>query len=125
MKAIVITSLVTLLIIVSGVFLFSRNNSEPVPSYPLPEVDEYFWGEGCPHCKNVDDFIVSWEKKDSYKFTSLEAWNNKENENRLVSRVVSCNLPKKNIAVPMLFTTEGKCIMGDTPIIDYLKGLSL
>ena len=49
--------------------------SKPVE---IPSIDgyEYYWGDGCPHCKIVADFMETWEGKDKIKITKFEVWNN-------------------------------------------------
>ena len=100
-------------------------NQASLSSSPLPSSYEFFWGDGCPHCKNVDDFLGGWDKKDKITIDSKEVWNNQGNANLMNQRVAYCNLDPKKVGVPFLFTPEGQCIIGDTPIIDYFKGLSL
>ncbi|KKR62897.1 hypothetical protein A2210_00370 [Candidatus Woesebacteria bacterium RIFOXYA1_FULL_40_18] len=113
---------VTLLIIFGGVFLFSRPQSQTSDT-PLPTAYEYFWGDGCPHCAIVEEFLNSWEGKDKIAIDKKEVWNNRENASLLNQRVKSCSLNLNEVGVPFLFTPEGKCITGDTPIIDFFKSL--
>lgn len=113
---------VTLLFLFGGAYIFTRPTEIP------PREDntyEYFWGNGCPHCKNVDDFVATWNKKDSITIKKFEVWNNPKNAEIMKDRYNSCN-PKpasSQMAVPFLVTPDGKCLMGDTPIIDLYKSL--
>ncbi|MBU0998319.1 hypothetical protein KJ570_02220 [Patescibacteria group bacterium] len=118
----IIIGVITLLIILGGVFLFSKN--KPAKTLTLPANLEYFWLEDCPHCKNVQDFISTWEKKDQITIEKLEAQANKQNGQKLIDAGKYCNIGSESIgAVPLLFTPEGKCFLGDDPIISYLKTL--
>lgn len=118
----IIIGIITLLIVIVGVFLFSKK--ETTQALTLPTNLEYFWLEGCPHCKNVQDFIDSWEKKDQIKIEKLESQTNRQNGQRLLSVGKYCNLETQSLgSVPLLFTPEGKCFLGDEPIISYLKTL--
>lgn len=90
-------------------------------TYPLPANLTYYWGDGCPHCKIVEDFISTWDKKDIVKIDKKEVWNNVANAKELKARYEYCKVPQSQMGVPLLFTTDGKCFSGDTPIIDYLK----
>ena len=42
-----------------------------------------FWGDGCPHCKHLSEFLNSHESeiKDYVKIYAFEVWNNSENLN--------------------------------------------
>lgn len=120
-KFLLITVAATILIIVGGILIFSKGpKTNP---QPLPSNLEYFWGDGCPHCKNVEDFMNTWNKKESVKIDKFEVWNSPENAAILKARYEYCKIPVSEMGVPLLFTPEGKCYSGDTPIIDYLKTL--
>lgn len=117
-----IIGVVTLLIIVAGVFLLSKNSSPA--SYPLPQNLEYFWGNGCPHCANVEEFLSSWDKKDKVAIEKKEVWNNATNARELEARYEYCKTTNPSqMGVPLLFTPTGKCYSGDVDIINYLKSL--
>lgn len=120
-----IIAIATLLIVGGGIYLFSRNSASEQTATPLsaPTSYEYYWGNGCPHCKNVEDFLNSWQGKDKIKLEKFEVWNNRENARRMKARAEACNLPQKDLAVPFLVTLEGKCIGGDEPIIQFFKDL--
>jgi glutaredoxin len=124
-KFAVIAVIVTLIIIIGGVFLTSRGQkSDSSASYPLPSNLTYYWGNGCPHCKNVEDFLSTWDKKDKVKIDKKEVWGNAANASELQARYVFCKITNpQEMGVPLLFTPDGKCFSGDTPIIEYLKTL--
>lgn len=118
----IIIGIITLFIIIGGVFVFSKN--EPQKNISLPSNLEYFWLEGCPHCKNVEDFINTWEKKDQIIIDKKESQIDRQNGLRLIEVGKYCNLDTQSLgAVPFLFTPEGKCFLGDEPIIDFLNTL--
>lgn len=115
----------TIIVVIAGAFFLSGNN--PQPSKPAitqaPAELEYYWGNGCPHCEVVAEFLDSWDKKDEVTINKFETWYNKENESRLQAVGAYCNIPSNQVGVPLLFTPDGQCLIGDTPIIDYLKSL--
>jgi glutaredoxin len=117
----VLVVLTTIIIIVGGALFFSRGNSENFPS--LPSNYELFVSAVCPHCKNVEDFLNSWEKKDQVKINKLEVDSNQIAVSLLAKRASYCELPTNELGVPFLFTPEGKCLSGDQPIIEFLKNL--
>ncbi len=114
-----IVAIVTLAIFVGGIYLFSKGGKAqtvpPVSGY------EYYWGNGCPHCENVDEFFASWEGKDKLSIDKREVWYNKTNAAFLASRAQACGIARSDIAVPLLVTPEGKCLSGDVDIINLFK----
>lgn len=80
-----------------------------------------FWGEGCPHCKNVEDYLASHKEiEEKIKIERKEVGENVTNSIELTDRAKDCKIDVKNgVAVPFLFY-KGECITGDQPIIDYL-----
>jgi glutaredoxin len=119
-KFLLLTLLGTFIIIVFGVIFLSKSSP---PSLPLPSSYEYYWGEGCPHCANVEEFLETWERKDQVEIEKKEVYQNKENANYLAQRAAYCKLNTNTIGIPFLFTPDGKCITGDEPIIELLKSL--
>ncbi|OGE70924.1 hypothetical protein A2617_02205 [Candidatus Daviesbacteria bacterium RIFOXYD1_FULL_41_10] len=113
------------------IFISSRNQSDSSQNVvsaappPLPEKGtyEFFWGDGCPHCAKVEEFFKGWEATAPAKINRKEVYKNKENANLLVQRALSCGIPQNELGVPLMVTPEGKCLTGDAPIIDFLKGL--
>lgn len=86
-----------------------------------PDAVVLYWGEGCPHCKVVDDFLASHKEiEEKIKIERKEVYNNEVNALELTDRAKACKLPTKDgVAVPFLYF-KGECITGDQPIIDYL-----
>lgn len=115
---------VTLLIIVGGVFLFSKETPKSTP-LPLPTSYEYFWGEGCPHCAVVDEFFSTWEGRDKVAIDKKEVWGKAANAKILQERAAYCGIRPSDVGVPFLFTLDGKCLSGDEPIINFFKSLEL
>lgn len=113
--------LATAVILVSGVFLVSKAGSPP----PLPTAYEYFWKEGCPHCKNVESFLEGWEKKGKVQINKIDVGGSSQNARLLSQRADYCKIPAAEVGVPLLFTPNGKCVGGDEPIINFFKNLNL
>jgi hypothetical protein len=64
--------------------------------------------------------VASWNKKDKIQWDKFEV-TDQANADRMIARAVSCKLDPTQVGTPLLFTPDGKCYDGDTPIIDYLK----
>lgn len=87
----------------------------------MPEGIVLFYGQGCPHCKNVDDFVAQNKIEDKVKFTRLEVWHNQGNAELLVNVATGCKLDVTN-GVPVPFLYDGKnCLTGDVEIINFFK----
>lgn len=123
-KSGIIAIIVTLLILGGGAYFITKQDSKPIPT-PEPNTYQYFWGNGCPHCANVAKFEETWTGKDKIKMNKLEVWNSAENARIMADRAKVCGIKSSDLAVPLLITLDNKCLMGDTPIIDFFKSLNL
>jgi glutaredoxin len=108
--------------IVLGVgFYFSKGQNNPPPNKDLKGII-LFYGIGCPHCAKVEEFIKENRIKEKITFEEREVYFNKENRNLLGEAAKSCRISENEIGVPFLWDKEnGKCIIGDEPIIDFFK----
>ncbi len=79
-----------------------------------------FYGEGCPHCKTVDDFINQNKIGDKVEFTRLEVWYNKNNQNILAEIAQKCGIKTNQVGVPFLWDGD-KCYIGDEDTINFFK----
>lgn len=78
----------------------------------------YFYGNECPHCKDVLAYL---EKNDIYSkvdFVKKEVWHNKKNGEELRNAALKCGLNPSNIGVPFVFS-EGKCFMGGPDVMKF------
>lgn len=79
-----------------------------------------FVGNGCPHCKNVEDYIQQNQINSKISFQTKEVFYDKNNQSLLEAKAKACNLSTDSIGVPFLWTGS-QCIQGDQPIIDYFN----
>lgn len=125
----ILIGVITVLIIVGGVFLASKNSSPK--TYPPPVNPTYYWGNGCPHCANVEEFLNSWdppagEAGKKVQIDKKEVWGSSANARELEARYEYCKITNPSeMGVPLLFTPDGKCYSGDVEIINYLKNIEL
>lgn len=108
----------------------SENNSNSAPAsqetsnsndvYTLNQGDlVFFWGQGCPHCVNVDKFLADNQGlEEKLKLKKIEVFNDAQGQKLFLEKVKECNLSAAG--VPVLYK-DGKCTQGDQPIIDELK----
>lgn len=119
-------------VLVGGLFwawqtgVFVKTKIEPTP---LPEGIVLFYGADCPHCKNVEDYISQNKIEEKVKITKLEIqFNNKtspellSNQSLLIKTAQDCKLDIGNgISIPFLYDGRGNCLLGDGPVINFLK----
>lgn len=80
-----------------------------------------FFGDTCPHCKDVDEFITANKTRERLDFQELEVYNNAKNARLLTATAKTCGLNTTDgIGVPFFFDGEN-CLLGSEPIIDFLK----
>ena len=79
-----------------------------------------YYSDSCPHCKNVEAFLAQENVRQKVTFAEKEVSKDQKNANELVERSIACGYPKDQIGVPMLWE-NGKCTVGDEPIIEYFK----
>jgi len=80
-----------------------------------------FYGDGCPHCKIVDEYIEANNVAERFKFRKMEVFNNRGNAALMNKYAKDCGLDtSKGMGVPFLFDGS-RCLIGDQDIINYFK----
>jgi glutaredoxin len=122
------TKVITVILIVLAGFLFwgfQTGFFAGIFSAPKPVVVPagiiLFYGQGCPHCKNVDDFISQNKIADKVKFSNLEVWYNKDNQAILKQVAQKCGITSSSVGVPFLYDGNSKCLTGDVDVINFFK----
>jgi glutaredoxin len=80
----------------------------------------FFYGNTCPHCKDVEDWMKENKIEDNLKIIKKEVYDNRENAQKLSLAAQSCGLDINNIAVPFLYVGN-KCYIGTPDIVSYLS----
>lgn len=115
-----------ILIIVVSYFFINSQKTDVLGS----KVDDasaqliLFWGEGCPHCEKVKDYIKENNLESKVKIVSKEVYNNQDNLQELEQTVKKCPEidSSQGVGVPLAFDTQNSlCLYGDTPIIKWLE----
>ena len=84
-----------------------------------------FYGNGCPHCAQVEQYIKDNQITKKFDLVSKEVFYNKTNLNEFNGYLAKHHLTYDKIGVPFLIVTSGSdCnyINGDTNIIEYFSG---
>lgn len=79
-----------------------------------------FVEEGCPHCRNVEEFLVNNSLETEVEIFDTRA--NPENAALYTEKVSQAGIPIQEQGVPTLFNGDEYRI-GDTPIINYLSDM--
>jgi len=81
-----------------------------------------YYGETCPHCKVVEQYLAENKVVEKVKYTMKEVMKNQDNALELAEKAKTCNLAADQVGVPFLWDeTSGQCISGDQNIIKYFK----
>lgn len=80
-----------------------------------------FYGDTCPHCQKVSDYIKTNNIKAKFKFQELEVYNNKANAGLMAKKAAGCGIKSdQGLGVP--FFWDGKnCLVGDQDIINFFQ----
>lgn len=79
-----------------------------------------FYGEGCPHCKKVEEYLKT--NPPLFAFEQKEVYYNENNQKELAVVAGICKFNQNEVGVPFLWIPKNqKCIVGDEPIINYFK----
>lgn len=81
----------------------------------------YFYGDACPHCKDVSAYIDSNDVKSKLSFRELETYKNKNNAQLLAAKAKICKInTAQGVPVPFFFDGE-KCYIGSDEIIKLFE----
>jgi len=115
--------LVVVGIIAIVVILSTNKNLGTTPSDSNDNNKILFYGDTCPHCKNVEEFMKENGTKDKLDFQELEVYRNPINARLLGTTAKKCGLDSDaGVGVPFFYDGE-KCLIGDVDIINYFKQL--
>ncbi len=90
-----------------------KNNSED-------QIAILFYGDGCPHCVEVEKYIAENNIKEKIIFIEKEVYKNANNAKILNKKAKKCGIKENEIGVPFLWA-EGKCYMGNEDIINFFN----
>jgi glutaredoxin len=87
-----------------------------------PNAIVYYYGEGCPHCKVVNDFLeANPQVAEKVSFEKKEVWSNKDNASELARRAKVCDVKPEGMGVPFLYGGDGKCYIGEPEVTGFFK----
>ncbi|MBU4380723.1 hypothetical protein L6255_04350 [Candidatus Parcubacteria bacterium] len=112
----IVTPIVAIALFV-GIFLLLQANRPKLPS--SDKVILYF-GNTCPHCRDVEEYITENKIKEKVDIEEKEVYQDKINSAELALVALSCNIASDQIFVPFMYA-EGKCLVGVEEIKQLLN----
>lgn len=121
-KVIIPTILFVIVFIISVIVLLENKKSNLQNNTEQTEEAQIilFYGQGCPHCAIVDDYIETNNIKEKISFEEKEVYYNQANASELAQKAKSCGISIESIGVPFLWDGS-MCYAGDQKIIDFFK----
>lgn len=80
----------------------------------------YFYGNTCPKCKDIQDFIDKNKIEEKVTIIKKEVYSNQSSALMLSKVAEKCGIPSSEIGVPFLYF-EGKCLIGEPNIREFLS----
>lgn len=80
----------------------------------------YFFGQECPHCVDVMEFLEENRIAEKVQFEKKEVWHDKDNQQAMLAAAKVCRLDEKSLGVPFLFA-DGQCYIGGPDVEGYFK----
>lgn len=79
-------------------------NSSVAPSSINSQAPIFFYGNTCPHCKDVEEWMKENGIEEKIDIVKKEIYDNQANALELTNAAKSCGLPTNSIGVPFLYT---------------------
>jgi len=127
-KKIIIPTILFIAVLVFSFFALSpeKNKSQPPTNEPTSQENQQssqiilFYGDGCPHCALVEQYVSENNIESKIQFTKKEVYYNQQNASELTEKAKICGMATDSIGVPFLWDGSA-CLVGDQPIIDFFK----
>jgi glutaredoxin len=114
-----VSAVLFLIVLVGGIFILSDKKTGEDTSQTSNGI-VLFYGDGCPHCANVEAFLEENNVKNKVVFENKEVYYNKTNAEEMRTKAGACGLATDSIGVPFL-SNGTECLIGDQDIINFFK----
>jgi glutaredoxin len=115
---VIIPTILFIIVLIFSVVILLENKESNHPAEQSQIV--LFYGDGCPHCAIVEDYIKNNNIKERLSFEEKEVYYNQNNAKELEAKAKICGLATDSIGVPFLWEGE-KCYVGDQEIIRFFN----
>ena len=119
------TTILIILVVLFAFYKITSQKPDSITDEPILDSELIlFYGDTCPHCKDVDEFISQNQIDQKLKINKLEVYSNKNNSS-LMAQMVKDNCPDElnpqGLPVPFLINTDIKtCFIGTPDITNHL-----
>ncbi|NLC23851.1 hypothetical protein NB640_02265 [Oxalobacter vibrioformis] len=84
------------------------------------EMGMLYYGQGCPHCQIVEDYLSGNGLGDNVSLQKKEVFHNRENLEELKRKANSAGIPDEFVGVPLLCEGDN-CLVGEEEIINFFE----
>jgi len=98
----------------------SKSPTAKTETNPLLGKNILFYGDTCPHCKIVEQYISDNKILDKMPLEQKEVYKDQANAAEMVVAARACGLSQNDLGVPFLWS-DNKCLTGDTDIVNFFK----
>jgi len=120
MKKIIIIGVILAAVLILVIFGIAQTRNPAKPSAQQTNEIILYYGNTCPHCKEVEDYITKNNIRSKINLVEKEVFQNQGNADELGETAKKCGLQTDSVGVPFL-SAEGKCIIGTPDVISYLS----
>lgn len=96
------------------IWSITKKSAQPIGTLSL------YINQDCPHCRNVEEFILENNLEDKYTIEYKDIYSNGQYTNELIARSQLCSIETEKIGVPLLYDS-GECYMGEDQILAYFQ----
>jgi glutaredoxin len=118
-KKVIIPTILFIAVLIFAFIILLENKEEENQRTEESQIT-LFYGDGCPHCAIVEDYIKNNNIKERLSFKEKEVYYNQNNANDLAQKAQTCGISTNSIGVPFLWDGS-KCYVGDQDIINFLN----
>lgn len=118
-KKTIISMALFIIFFIFSIIILIKNNNQKINDSITSDII-LFYGDGCPHCLIVEDYINDNNVLDKINITQKEVYYDELNAQALREKASLCNLDTNAIGVPFLWDSSN-CYIGDQEIINFLK----
>ncbi|MFZ2187390.1 MAG: glutaredoxin domain-containing protein [Candidatus Moraniibacteriota bacterium] len=109
------------LVVVGGLVYWGLQDNGQSQIVDDPDAIVYYYGEGCPHCKVVQDFLDDNDIAAKVSFEKKEVWSDKQNAAEVGRRAKVCGIKPDGMGVPFVYGGDGRCYIGEPDVINFFK----
>ncbi len=91
-----------------------------VSTTPIASDIILFFGDGCPHCAILDQYLEENKVAEKVTFEKREVYHSRDNATLLEEKALACDIPGGAVGVPFLWAND-ICYVGDEDIKKFFN----